>query len=226
VVTSQRLKEKGDIMNDTNQTGIPQEEIGDESAEARSPSPAGSQDMISGPSKPFPGPVDFTKPVRTKGSKIPVRILAIDHGLTRPVVGVVLSPFQRTYTRDWSLNGLFTNIESSLDLENVPESPAASALEIAALIAGADPAAPRPSSSQPLALIWTKEKPSCEGYYWTQLQPGPMELVNIEEMTGQLIMFTTSGKSRAISVANPDREFAGPIPEPMPPSPESLGESK
>ena len=105
-------------------TGGPegQAEIKDGSADA---SPAlRATDMIPGPTNPFPGPVDFAKPVRTTGGKYAVKILAIDYALTKPVIGRLMgvgSPLLDARIQQWSVNGLFDDKPGCLDLENVPE---------------------------------------------------------------------------------------------------------
>ena len=76
-----------------------------------------------GPLAPLPCPIDWTRPVRVKGSygiTHPVRIIAIDHSLTRSVIGVVgddkkISEWHYTGEYDARTPG------TCLDLENIPE---------------------------------------------------------------------------------------------------------
>ena len=81
--------------------------------------------MIPGPTNPFPGPVDFTKPVRTKGGKYPVRIIAIDNSLAKPIIGVMVGTgchFDKE-ANSWHANGQYhpATPGDCLDLENIPE---------------------------------------------------------------------------------------------------------
>jgi hypothetical protein len=73
----------------------------------------------------LPGAIDWTKPVRTKGRKVPVTIYAVDPALKKPVVGKIHDEYAEV--TDWHLNGSFhpTKGESGLDLENVPAAQAA-----------------------------------------------------------------------------------------------------
>jgi hypothetical protein len=75
------------------------------------------------PPKLLPGAIDWTKPVRTKGRKVPVTIYAVDPALKKPVVGRVNDDHDLL---DWGLDGSFHagRGESGLDLENVPAAPA------------------------------------------------------------------------------------------------------
>jgi hypothetical protein len=68
--------------------------------------------------KVIPSPIDFTKPVRTKAG-YPVRILAIDMSLKKPVVGVIDNPAFGWGADAWSLGGAFGGTSGCLDLENV-----------------------------------------------------------------------------------------------------------
>ena len=99
----------------------------DGSSEPASPA-LRAQEFIPGPLAPFPG-LDFSKPLRCKGPKYPVRILAIDYSLTKPIVGVIESVGGRlgASVSEWHINGQFNPSDSSsnpdyLDLENVPTS--------------------------------------------------------------------------------------------------------
>jgi hypothetical protein len=76
------------------------------------------------PPKLLPGAIDWTKPVRTKGRRLPVTIYAVDPALKKPVVGKIHDEYAEV--TDWHLNGSFhpTKGESGLDLENVPTAPA------------------------------------------------------------------------------------------------------
>jgi hypothetical protein len=80
------------------------------------------QDMIPGPLNPLPGPVDFTKPLRTKGGKQPVRIIAIDYSLRKPIIGVLQATGFDKEVSCWTSNGQYNPAGTSefLDLENVP----------------------------------------------------------------------------------------------------------
>jgi hypothetical protein len=80
-------------------------------------------DMIPGPLNPLPGPIDFSKPVQTKNSKTPVRIIAIDYSLSRPVIGVIQAEYFDKEVSCWSISGIYSSNGSrcGLDLENVPE---------------------------------------------------------------------------------------------------------
>jgi hypothetical protein len=78
-----------------------------------------------GPLAPIPGPIDWSKPLQTKGGHYPVRVIAIDHSLTRPVIGVV-GGTESSLSREvnsWHYNGQFDARTSGdcLDLVNVPE---------------------------------------------------------------------------------------------------------
>jgi hypothetical protein len=77
------------------------------------------------PPKLLPGAIDWTKPVRTKGRRLPVTIYAVDPALKKPVVGKIHDEYAEV--TDWHLNGSFhpTKGESGLDLENVPAAQAA-----------------------------------------------------------------------------------------------------
>lgn len=91
-------------------------------------SPAGvpaPENQIPGPLAPFPG-LDFSKPVRCKGPKYPVRIIAIDYSLTRPIIGVMQEAGTSRFEREissWYANGQYNPTDTSrnpdfLDLEN------------------------------------------------------------------------------------------------------------
>lgn len=82
---------------------------------------AAQVDMIPGPLAPFPG-LDFTKPLRCKGPKYAVRILAIDNSLTKPIVGVIVGCMDKDVSA-WHINGQYnpndtTDHPDYLDLEN------------------------------------------------------------------------------------------------------------
>jgi hypothetical protein len=72
------------------------------------------------PPKVIPSPIDWSKPVRTKHG-YPVRILAIDHSLHRPVIGVIEQAGFNKDSQAWGLNGVYqlNGIPGCLDLENV-----------------------------------------------------------------------------------------------------------
>lgn len=100
------------------------------------------------PVKHFPGPIDWDKPVRTKGRKSLVTIYAIDKRLKKPVVGRVEDEFGDV--GDWDLAGRFMSNSTpcGVDLENVPEP------------TSERPALPTPSSeegSDPLLLALISE---------------------------------------------------------------------
>ena len=80
-----------------------------------------------GPENPIPGPVDWTKPVRTKGGKFPIRVYAIDHSLIQPVVGRIVYDVRSPMASSWQLSGIFGFGGGSdcNDAENYePEAPA------------------------------------------------------------------------------------------------------
>lgn len=65
-----------------------------------------------------PKVIDWTKPVRAKTGR-PVHIYAIDHNLTKPVLG---RHDDDTSAYAWTYDGLFQPGQTGiLDLENVPE---------------------------------------------------------------------------------------------------------
>lgn len=79
-----------------------------------------------GPLAPIAGPIDWSRPLQTKGSfgiHQAVRIIAIDHSLNKPVIGVIGKDKNVSV---WHYNGQY-NFNSTgahadcLDLENVPE---------------------------------------------------------------------------------------------------------
>lgn len=79
-----------------------------------------------GPMNPIGTPqIDWTKPVQTKHG-IPVRIIAIDHALDCPVIGVIQGEGTLSVYREasrWSYNGLFGGMlggSGCLDLMNAP----------------------------------------------------------------------------------------------------------
>ncbi len=63
--------------------------------------------------------IDFSKPVRTKGDKMPVRILATDATTFdgKPIVGTYDG-----YVETWTAGGSYCNepVASGMDLENIP----------------------------------------------------------------------------------------------------------
>jgi hypothetical protein len=78
-----------------------------------------------GPLKEAPSPIDWTRPVQTKNGT-PVRIIAIDHTLDRPVIGVIMGEGLAMFRQvsDWGYNGRYaamTTGSDCLDLVNVPE---------------------------------------------------------------------------------------------------------
>ena len=77
-----------------------------------------------GPMSPIPGHIDWSRPLRTKGGLEAVRIIAIDHSLTKPVIGVILDSCLSKQVQTWSYNGEFCSAAGEfLDLENVPLNP-------------------------------------------------------------------------------------------------------
>ena len=71
-----------------------------------------------GPLNPISGPIDWAKPVETRGGD-KVHIYAIDHNLTQPVIGKIIENHE---LNTWHYNGSFGNTwPSCLDLRNVKE---------------------------------------------------------------------------------------------------------
>lgn len=62
--------------------------------------------------------LDLSKPVRTKGSKTPVEIIANRPGLKYPIIGIVSG--EDDYVT-WKEGGIFHDEHSLLNLENIPE---------------------------------------------------------------------------------------------------------
>lgn len=77
-----------------------------------------------GPLNPIQSHIDWSKPVQTKRG-LEVHIIAIDHRLTKPVIGVVLGTGTSVSTdvSQWYYNGLYLNASGydCLDLQNVTE---------------------------------------------------------------------------------------------------------
>lgn len=75
-----------------------------------------------GPLAPIANKIDWSRPLRTKGSydiHQPVRIIAIDHSLSKAVIGVIGAD---AYVSSWFYNGIYhVGGSDCLDLENVPE---------------------------------------------------------------------------------------------------------
>lgn len=75
----------------------------------------------------IPSPIDWKKPVRTKGGNhYPVRILAVHHGLQQPIIGVIEAEHLSQEASAWSLAGHFNprGVPGCLDLENYDPEPA------------------------------------------------------------------------------------------------------
>lgn len=81
-----------------------------------------------GPLNPIAG-IDWSRPVKTKGHTHggghPVRIIAIDHSLTKPVIGIIMDKgYLDKSVSTWHTNGQYNPQDTKsdcLDLENVPE---------------------------------------------------------------------------------------------------------
>jgi len=106
-----------------NQQGAEVQENLDGSGETPSPAPEASalENWIPGPSKPFNTRIDFTRPVRTSGRKHPVRILAIDWSLRRPIIGVIDHEDYRNEAESWYPDGSYSKmggLDGGLSLEN------------------------------------------------------------------------------------------------------------
>jgi len=67
--------------------------------------------------------IDWTKPVRTKGTKTKVRILSLDGPGSQPVVGYLLNDDPEVFT--WNLGGGLNPepVSCGMDLENTPPAP-------------------------------------------------------------------------------------------------------
>lgn len=73
--------------------------------------------------------IDWTKPVRTVGSKLPVKIISQKGLGTAPIIGYIMFPDQHRseIVRQWTIAGTFKlDVPAGLrdfDLENVPPEP-------------------------------------------------------------------------------------------------------
>ncbi len=110
-------------MADETKVTHEEEEVKDASAGAASATAAPSLEITPGPLAPLPCPVDYSRPVQTRNG-FPVRIIAIDFALTKPVLGVMesIGGYLGKKVTEWSYNGLFHDGIGSdcLDLINVP----------------------------------------------------------------------------------------------------------
>jgi hypothetical protein len=69
------------------------------------------------------------------------------------------------------------------------------------------PAAPAP-------LVWTREKPSAEGFYWVRHDLSEASIVEISEIAGVWYVFDTEHSEQHLSKFNPEYQWAGPIAAP------------